>query len=212
MRPTGRNGVGIGRMNDYRRIAIAGLAACGALCATAAHGAKDFSVEKDMIVASAPDANGNVTVSGPPGTVRVGANAPAEVTLENTTLKPKIPPRKGVVGPDGSFSVQIPGAPDHKIKIVISSPTGGSKKTSKRVPLGPVVRVPPDKSGFFSQSAAPPKGGAFSQPSPRRWLRPAEPTPEITINYRDSSSRPSSSPLDPDEEVRQSGVLPPANP
>lgn len=179
------------------------------LCARTAHGAKDFSVDEDLIAVSPPDATGVVTISGPPGTVRLGPNATATFTLENRSLKPRIQPRQGVVGPDGSFSAQIPGTTGHKVRITIASLSGKSKKVTKRVPPGPVAAVQTDKAGLFSQSAPQPGGSAFSQPSPRRWLRPAEPTPEITINYRTGSSKPSLSPLDPDAEVRRSGVLPP---
>jgi hypothetical protein len=177
-------------------IVLALLAACGVLGTAAARG-KDFSVAEELIVITPPDANGNVTVSGAPLAVRVGPNDTATFTLENSSLKPKIPPRQGVVGPDGSFSAQIPGIPGHKIKITIGSLSGASKKVKKKVPMGPSQGPPPSKKSAFSQS------------SPRSWLRPAEPTPEITINYRDRSSQPAASPLDPTDEVRQSGVLPP---
>jgi len=181
-------------MTDFRTMLLALLTL--ALCATAAHGAKDFSVAEELIAVSPPDASGVVTVSGAPLTVHVGPNASATFTIENSSAKPKSQPGQGVVGPDGSFSARIPGAPGDKIKIVISSLAGGSKKVKKKVPMGPVQAAPPSKKSTFSQS------------SPRAWLRPAEPTPEITINYRNSSSQPASSPLDPADEVRQSGVLP----
>jgi hypothetical protein len=154
-------------------------------------------VAEALIAVTPPDARGVVTVSGPPGTVRVGPNATASFTIENKDLKPKQPPGQGVVGPDGAFSAQVPGIPGDKIRLRISSLAGGGKKVTLEVPPRPVRASPPDKSALFSQS------------SPRAWLRPAEPTPEIMINYRDSSSKPASSPLNPDEEVRQSGVLPP---
>ena len=176
---------------------LAALALCGTLCATSARGAKDFSVAEELIVVTPPDASGVVTVSGAPLTVRVGPNASATFTIENSSAKPKSPPGQGVVGPDGSFSARIPGAPGDKIKIAISSLAGGSRKVKKKVPMGPVRAAQPSKRSTISQS------------SPRAWLRPAEPTPEITINYRSSSSQPASSPLDPADEVRQSGVLPP---
>jgi hypothetical protein len=179
----------------YRICMIAFLASCVSGPASAKD--KDFAVAEQLIVVSPQDENGLVVVSGPKGTVRVGPAATAEFTIENRSLKPRRPPAKGVVGGDGSFSARIPGMAGDKIKLRISSLAGGGRGMTFRVPQKPIQAGRLDKSSLFSQSP------------PRAWLRPAEPTPEIKIQYRDSSSKPAASPLDPDREVRQSGVLPP---
>lgn len=183
-------------MNGCRPVMIA-RAVCVFLCATPVFAAKDFSVVESLIAISPPDASGRVTVSGPPRTVFVGPHTTATFTIENKSAKPKQAPGQGLVGPDGSFSACIPGAPGDKIKLKISPMTGRGKSVTLRVPPGAAPLSTPSKASLFSQSAY------------RPWVRPAVPTPEITINYRDKSSQPASSPLDPDAEVRGSGVLPP---
>jgi hypothetical protein len=190
-------------MNGYRPwlLTLAVLAACISLCAPPAHAAKDFSVAESRIGITPPDAAGIVTVSGPPGTVFFGRNPAPTFTIENKSARPKRPPGQGIVGPDGSFSAMIPGATGDKIKLKISLITGKSKSVT--------LKVPPGTAPSASPPAAAPRTDVISQSPYRPWVRPAEPTPEITINYRDASPQPASSPLDPDAEVRTSGVLPP---
>ncbi|HOE27424.1 MAG: hypothetical protein IT574_02085 [Candidatus Aureabacteria bacterium] len=191
-------------MNGYRP----GMIACVALafgaplvCACAAHAAKDFSVAESRIGITPPDAAGIVTLSGPPGTVFFGRNPAATFTIENKSARPKRPPGQGIVGPDGGFSARIAGATGDKIKLKISLITGKNKSVT--------LKVPPGMAPSASSPVVAPRTDVISQSPYRPWVRPAEPTPEITINYRDAPSRPSPAPVDPDAEIRTSGVLPP---
>jgi hypothetical protein len=192
--------------------AAATLAALLLLPAAEARAAKDLVVAEDLVTVSPPDENGEVSVTAPPGTVSVLPTASATFTVENASAKPRPQSTQGMVGRDGGFKTSLPGASGHKLRIAVAASTGKTRKFKKKVPAGPMpslLSAQAGRRGLFSQSRDVGRGGEAPGPPPRRWAPPAEPTPEITINYRSGPRKPSSSPLDPDAELRRSGVLPP---
>ncbi|MCX6357490.1 MAG: hypothetical protein NT045_06415 [Candidatus Aureabacteria bacterium] len=159
--------------------------------------AKDFALIEDQVRISSPGPDGMITVSAPPRTVPVGPNAAALVLVENPKTEPK-GEAQNPVNHDGSFSVRIGARPGDKIKITVKTSDGSKKKISRKVPQMSIHTVPKARGGGFSAQG-------ISSP-----LMP-EPTPEIIINYRgsrDTKAVPAGVPLNPEEEIARSGVLP----
>ncbi len=145
--------------------------------------AGDIFVNERLISVSPPDEKGVVTVVGSPGAVQ--CDGLAVLVVENDDTDQKI---KGTVRDNGGFSAKIRASSEDKLKIKFVSALGDKERVKIKVPMRPV------------KAAA----GSLS-PSSRRI---PEPTPEIVIRYRKQPIKRVKA-VDPELEVRQSGVLPP---
>lgn len=148
---------------------------------------------EDAVSVSSPDKEGFATVSGPAKTVTVGPGMVGIFTLENTKGKPK-QEIQGFINRDGSFSGRVRATPGDKLKITLGTNTGDKKKLNKKVPQFTSHTTPALNAG---------RSAAFSTQGPG-------PPPEVIIRYKEApKAAVAAVPLNPDEEVLQSGVLPP---
>ncbi|MCX6353405.1 MAG: hypothetical protein NTZ78_00705 [Candidatus Aureabacteria bacterium] len=158
--------------------------------------AKDFVVIEERISVSAPDKEGYITVSGPAKCVGISPGAIVTYIIENSKSKQQI---QGTVNPDGSFVEKARATAGDKIKITLNdTATGGKKKVTKKVPQF-LVHMSPGQGTTAS---------AFERKDSRAVV--VEPTPDVIIHYRKASKESAvGTQVNLDEEVKQSGVLPP---
>ena len=158
--------------------------------------AKDFVVLDERISVSAPDKEGNITISGPAKCVGIGPGTMVTYSIENARSKQQI---QGTANSDGSFVEKARAAAGDKIKITFNNTaTGGKKKVTKKVPQF-MVHMSPGQ-GTTAR--------AFDREDSRAVT--IEPTPDVIIHYRKAPKESAAgTQVNLDEEVKQSGVLPP---
>jgi len=163
-----------------------------ALSVSVSSGAKDLQVIKDLVRVSAPGKDGFVAITGAAKTVTVNPNMIARYTVENTKTKEQV---QGVVNRDGSFATRIKAVPGNKIKATFVCSSGKKEKVSRKVPQFTAHILP---EGASSNAVREFQGETAGSPR------------DIVIRYSEvCSADGAGKPLDPDEEVKQSGVLPP---
>ena len=150
-------------------------------------------MNKDLILVSPPDAEGRVTVTGMPGAVKCAVSGIVVIHAENDDTGKVV---KGIVQDDGGFAVRLDASSKNKLKIQFIASSGDKERVKMKVPQAP--------------SRHPPVAGTV--PTVSRTRRPvhkiADPTPEIIIHYREQEGQKVRA-VDPYNEIRQSGVLPP---
>ena len=155
--------------------------------------AGDINVNKNLILVSPPDSEGRVTVTGMRGAVKCAVSGIVVIHIENDDTGKVV---KGMVQDDGGFAVRLDASSKDKLKIQFIASSGDKERVKMKVPQAP--------------SRHPPVDGTV--PAVSRTKRPvykiADPTPEIIIHYKEREAHKVIA-VDPYNEIRQSGVLPP---
>lgn len=171
---------------------------------TALAGGVDIKINKDAIVVSPIGPQGVVTVQGMPGAV-MGGMPPIQITAQSKKSKLS---SAGMVGPDGSFTVQVPSMLKDSIKLTFFGADGKKKDHKvKVVSMGEMLVPPPQgQAGMRTDTVTVPAGGPAAPAAPEPQMVPAgqaPPPPPVTHSGAQSDSQI----ITGEKELNASGVV-----